>query len=369
MMMDSRERLLRSFRHEPVDRVPISTYELVGYNPEAWENNEPSYTRLMDEIRARTDCLYMAGPDWTEADEPFREVTTWREGKSQFTRIVLHSVSGPLERLVRVDDTIHTAWTLRHFLQELEDIASYLSLPYEPAKVDFSSFDDRARRLGGHGLMMLSIPDPICEAAELFSMADFLVLARTEIELTRYFLDALYERQQERLRQILAHDVRDVVVRICGPEYATTPYLPPELFRELVTKYLIPICRQIRQAGAIPRIHCHGRIGAVIDQFAETEAMALDPLEPPPDGDIPLGEIKRRYGRQFCLLGNIELRELENADPARIDALVRQAMTDAKAGGGFILMPTAAPINVPLSPRTEANYLQMIESAWRYGQY
>ena len=48
---------------------------------------------------------------------------------------------------------------------------------------------------------------------------------------------------------------------------------------------------------------------------------------------------------------------------------MRQAMTDAKAGGGFILMPTAAPINVPLSPRTEANYLQMIESAWRYGQY
>ena len=44
-------------------------------------------------------------------------------------------------------------------------------------------------------------------------------------------------------------------------------------------------------------------------------------------------------------------------------------MTAAKAGGGFIQMPTAAPINVPLSPRTEANNQQMIESAWRYGQY
>jgi hypothetical protein len=32
-------------------------------------------------------------------------------------------------------------------------------------------------------------------------------------------------------------------------------------------------------------------------------------------------------------------------------------------------MPTAAPINIPLSPRTEANYLQMIDSARIYGQY
>ena len=366
--MDSKERLLRSFRHEPVDRIPVSTYELVGHNPDAWENREPSYARLMDEIRARTDCLYMSGPDWIEAPEPFREVTTWCEGKSVMTRTRLHTGKGVLEQLLRSDDAIHTVWKLRHFLQEPEDIAAYLSLPYEPAKVNFTAFDDRARQLGGHGLMMLSIPDPICEAAELFSMADFLVLARTETKLTRTFLDALFERQQERLRQILAHDVRDVVVRICGPEYATPPFLPPELFRDLVTVYLIPVCRQIRQAGAIPRIHCHGRIGAVIDQFAETEALALDPLEPPPDGDIPLAEIKRRYGRQFCLLGNLELHELENADPARIDALVRQAMADATAGGGFILMPTAAPINVPLSPRTEANYLQMIESASRYGQ-
>ena len=50
--MDSKERLLRSFRHEPVDRIPVSTYELVGHNPDAWENREPSYARLMDEIRA-----------------------------------------------------------------------------------------------------------------------------------------------------------------------------------------------------------------------------------------------------------------------------------------------------------------------------
>lgn len=367
--MDSRERLLNCLNGRPVDRVPISTYELVGYNSEAWENKEPSYKRLMDEIRARTDCFYMAEPDWMESERIERSVETWREGNSTFTRTVLWTAKGPLEKLTREDDGIHTIWHLKHFLSDLSDIDHYLGIPYEPPKVDFRRFDQQASQLGGNGLMMISVGDPICEAAELFSMADFLVLALTETEKICYFLDALFERQQAKLKQMLSHPVQDVVFRICGPEYATPPYLPPELFRKLVTVYLIPICRQIREAGAIPRIHCHGRISKILDQFALTEAQAIDPLEPPPDGDIELAEVKRLYGKQFCLLGHIELRELEQSDPRRIDRLVREAMDAGKPGGRFILMPTAAPINVPLSPKTEANYLQMIESAWRYGFY
>ena len=86
--------------------------------------------------------------------------------------------------------------------------------------------------------MMLSVSDPICEAAALFGMERFLVHAITETERIRYFLDALHERQMHQLRQILAHPVHDVQFRICGPEYATPPYLSPDHFRLLVTPYL-----------------------------------------------------------------------------------------------------------------------------------
>jgi hypothetical protein len=44
-------------------------------------------------------------------------------------------------------------------------------------------------------------------------------------------------------------------------------------------------------------------------------------------------------------------------------------MEDAKNDSGFVLMPTAAPINDDLSPTTERNYYQLIESAYRYGTY
>lgn len=55
--------------------------------------------------------------------------------------------------------------------------------------------------------------------------------------------------------------------------------------------------------------------------------------------------------------------------PERIDQLVKEAMDSAKDGSGFVFMPTASPINIPLSSRTQENYFQMIESAYRYGRY
>jgi uroporphyrinogen-III decarboxylase len=232
-----------------------------------------------------------------------------------------------------------------------------------------TNFFNEQEKLGEKGLMMISLSDPICVAAELFEMGNFLIYALTEPEKIKYLLDAINERQMVELDMILKHNVKDVIFRICGPEYATPPYLSPEYFHNYVNCYLIEICRKIKDAGGIPRIHCHGKIRKVIDQFALTEAMALDPIEPPPDGDIDLSELKRLYGKRFCFFGNIELKELETSDVHRIDYLVKKAMEDAKEGSGFVLMPTAAPINVPLSNKTKENYIQYIGSALQYGKY
>ena len=367
--MNARERILSCIRHDPIDRVPISTYELVGWNEKSWENSEPSYRRLMDAIREYTDCIYMSYPETVERQDDSLEVREWDEGDRHFTEKVFHTPRGDLTALYRTDRGIYTTWTLKHPLRDISDIDRYLSMHYESPEIRMDVFDRDREALGDRGVMMISVGDPICEGAELYEMGDFLVHAMTEPKKIKFFLDAIHERQMSELTQILKHDVTDVLFRICGPEYATPPYLSPSYFYEYVTCYLIEICREIKAAGGIPRIHSHGKIAQVVDQFCLTEAVAIDPVEPPPDGDIALSDFKRLYGDRFCIFGNLELKELEHADRNRIDRLVRDAMEAAKAGGGFVLMPTSAPINTPLSPKTEENYLQMIESALKYGGY
>jgi len=368
-MLTSRERLLRCLRHEPVDRVPVSTYELVGWNPDAWENNEPSYKELMDVIREKTDCLYMVGPGWRSPGSGITESKHWQEGSSRWTETVYHTPKGDLTIRTRQDAGVKTVWTLKHLLETIDDIEKYLAIPYIPPEIDMSPVWKAQEHLSDHGLVMISLADPICVAAELFEMGQFLVYALTNPDEIKYLMDVIHERQMYQLRQILKHDVSDIVFRICGPEYATPPYLAPEQFREFVTPYITEICHEIRDAGGFPRLHSHGKIGRVLDQIVNAGAEGLDPVEPPPDGDITLKEVKERYGDRLCLFGNIELRELENSSSERIELLVKEAMDSAKDGSGFVLMPTAAPINIPLRQKTKENYFTFIEAGLKYGQY
>jgi hypothetical protein len=60
---------------------------------------------------------------------------------------------------------------------------------------------------------------------------------------------------------------------------------------------------------------------------------------------------------------------LEQGTPDQIRAEVRKIMSQAKAGGGFVLTSTASPINIPLSPHTEQNYKVLINTALELGRY
>jgi hypothetical protein len=91
---------------------------------------------------------------------------------------------------------------------------------------------------------------------------------------------------------------------------------------------------------------------------------------PPPDGDIELDEVKRRcQARNVSVWGNLELKLLEHGTPDDIRAEVRKIMRQAKEGGGFVLMPTAAPIHLPLSAKTEATYHAFIDAGLEFGRY
>jgi len=370
--MNSTQRLLAVHRGELPDRVPISAYELCGHYAEAFHQNQPSYRALLDLIREKTDCLYMCGvpvPN-LRAAEAHVTVDNWDDGDQHVTRRVTSIGGRDLVYVSSYNDTVQTTWTREHPVKDLDDLAAYMDVPWEPGEPDFSSLN-RAWRLMGEtrGLPLVSVGDPICEIAEAFEFGNFTVHAMTETDAIVAAMDRLHERHGERLRRILTGPVRNVVVRICGPEYATPPYLPPHLFRLLVTRYDKEYVRMIQEAGAFARIHSHGRIARVLDQIDEMGPDALDPIEPPPDGDIDLAGLKATVGDRICLTGGIELKHLEAETPEFVEELVHDTMAAGKPHGRFIIMPTAAPINTPLAEATHVNYVRFIETALETGRY
>ena len=367
--MTSRERLLAVLSGQLPDRVPISCYELNPFMPDSWEGSQPSFAPLLNAIGEHTDCLYMLGLPQRDAYlEQHTQVEQWREGGSLFTRTRLQTPRGELGALTRQDEGVNTVWCLEHLLETREDMEKYLSIPFDPLPCDPAPIAVARERVGDHGIVMMDGGDAAGTVAGRFPFAAFTEYAFTE----RGLFTKLVEQQQE----LLLWHYRDQLskgagplYRLCGAEYFTPPYLPPSLFEAYVYRYLAPIIDLMHGYGVKVRVHSHGRVGKVLPMIVDMGADALDPIEPPPDGDIELAELKRLYGGRLCLFGNIELRDLEYASPERMRSIVRETLRAGMPGGGFVLMPSASPIQAPLASATLTNYRIMIETALEEGQY
>ena len=104
--------------------------------------------------------------------------------------------------------------------------------------------------------------------------------------------------------------------------------------------------------------------------IAAMNPTGIDPIEPAPQGDIELAEVRREYGKDLVLFGNIELSDIVNVPPADFEKSVAKALCDgdgtAGEGRGFVLMPTASPYGREITPTTMKNYETMVNLATNY---
>ena len=90
----------------------------------------------------------------------------------------------------------------------------------------------------------------------------------------------------------------------------------------------------IQRAGRFRAIHSHGRLRLILDDIASTGCDGLDPIEPPPQGDMTLAEVRARHGKQMVLFGNLEASDLENLPADEFAAGVQRALAEGTQGRG-----------------------------------
>ena len=374
--MTRRDRLMATLRGEPVDRPAVNFYEISAGRRNADDPDEfnvysdPSWQPLIHLAEEQTDLIRMRGPLLKPApdncrDDFFCDETCVEDG-SRFTRTIVTVGGKALTSLSRRDRDVDTVWRTEHLLKDVNDVKAYLELPdgvhhYEP---DMTDLLDEEERIGDRGVVMIDSSDPICVAAELFSMADFMIMALTEQTLFHRLLEKVADSLHARTRQI-AKAVPGRLWRICGPEYATEPYLPPHLFEEYVVRYTQPMVESIQAEGGFVRLHCHGRIRSALPHMAAMHVDGIDPIEPPPQGDVELADVRREYGRDMVLFGNLEVSQIEVMEPHDFEEVVAGSLRDGTAGQGrgFVLMPSASPYGRTITPRTLANYETMVRLA------
>jgi uroporphyrinogen-III decarboxylase len=129
-----------------------------------------------------------------------------------------------------------------------------------------------------------------------------------------------------------------------GVERASPPMMGRRQWDELVVPYDGEIMRRIKARDPAARIHvhCHGRVATLLDSWLSLGVDSIDPVEPPPQGDLRMEDARKRVGEKMTLYGNLEFAWMERESPRDIERHVREAIAE---GGKerLVLAPSATP--------------------------
>jgi len=146
--------------------------------------------------------------------------------------------------------------------------------------------------------------------------------------------------------------------------YANSTYIPPAF----VAQYLVPEWQKqvavARELGAPIFFHSDGNLTGVLDLIVTTGFDGLQCIEPASGMDIHI--VRRQYGQQLCLMGNIDPRLLVEQDEAAGQASGQKQLhravhelVAAMGPSGFIF-GTCSGLHERMSPRlVHEMYMQL----------
>ena len=105
--------------------------------------------------------------------------------------------------------------------------------------------------------------------------------------------------------------------------YNNGPFISPAMVNEFVLKYMKIVVGHIHSRDIPVVHHCCGNLNDTIEMVIATGVNAIDAMQPTAHNDIY--EYKKKYGKDICLIGNIDVNDLlPNGSPWQIDQKVKE---------------------------------------------
>lgn len=367
--MTRKDRMLAAMRRQPVDRVPYATYNFHPYGENS-HTREAAYAEMLDHVRTTAGALIKTGNGGlgeasTRRRPEMIETRTEGSGEARTITAVLHTPKGDLTSITRAPEN-KPAMVTKPFIAQDEDITRYMSIPYEPPVIDTGPTRTVCAAAGDRAVVCIEFRDPMFSVARLFDFEDFCIRCITDLSAVLRFIDWASERCEANMKLLIAatRDL-DVVLHTSGPEICTPPLMPPALFPKLVTPYLKRLIDLAHRAGRLTAIHCHGHVREVFPEIIRTGADLLEPVEPPDQGNISIGELLDQAQGRICLMGHIQDQEFYDAPPGFMTKRVEAISRVVARRSGYIMSPTCTPFQFPCSDTYRRNYLEWLDAAER----
>ncbi len=80
--------------------------------------------------------------------------------------------------------------------------------------------------------------------------------------------------------------------------------------------------------------HTDGNIMPILDQLIQTKPHALHSIDP--QAGVDIAEVKRLYGKEVCLIGNVNCGKLDTGTAEEIKESARYALRSGMPGYGYV---------------------------------
>lgn len=249
-------------------------------------------------------------------------------------------------------------------IQTRSDLDRVQIVGLEQLEAQFARLDQYVSALAGTqiGLFVL-MGSFFCNAyTSLFGFENFMYKLADERGLIEEVLELEADYQAALARRLAEYPLTFFYV---GDDLAfkSGTIIHPDLLREMWAPRMSRVFAPALAKNIPILFHSDGNIEALIPDLLEMGVSALNPIEP---YGMDIREIKRKYGRNLTLVGNLDVGgALSNGTPEQVRAEARQLIADVGRDGGFVLASCHS-ITANVKPD---NFLAMVRTAQEDGRY
>jgi uroporphyrinogen decarboxylase len=259
------------------------------------------------------------------------------------------------------------AFPMRKYIKDFKQEFKFLKYFYpDLSDMDFSPVLKEKEYIGDQGVVSIGVLPPSLVHLDSYVDGGLGVLGTIYYDypdLIAKYKDMHEEWSLKYLEKIIESGSCDEI--LTGGSGLVT-WQSPKIIRDLSLDGLKQLTRLCKEKGLISHVHCCGFENILVKMSAEeTDLDVIEPLEPPPQGDCDLAELKRSYGDRLVFKGNIHTTEVMLSDVKKVEETAIKCIEDAKEGGGFILSTgDQCGRDTP-----HENIFKLVEVCKKYGKY
>jgi len=344
-----RERLLRIFRQEQVDRIPVSPFihanyvkEFFGTHEVDWVARTPEVYRHFGFDLIHRNCSLAYEPYGPGGAQWSLEVHREQAGRDETTSTVIHTPEGELacrEALRWVYEYDAEVSPVEYPLKSQADFRLMRKFLPEPTDADAGDIGRALEAVGEDGVVAPWIQGAFNLVAYYYrKLDDLLVDALTDPAFYREVMRFFLERYK---RFVQAHIDAGVDCLSYGANIANGKLVSSEFFREHIWPYEKELVDFIQGQGVPVLFHNCGYARKLIPVYATLGLRAYESLTPPPYGDTSLAEAVEAFGGRTTLMGGIDQLDLLRKGSSReIEQTVKRVLDVVRNRAPFVLGTT-----------------------------